>query len=49
MSDMNKQPEYAIQVNNVSKVYKLYEKNSDRFKEAMGFGRHSSCIVNTTH
>lgn len=40
MSDMNKQPEYAIQVNNVSKVYKLYEKNSDRFKEAMGFGRH---------
>ena len=27
----------AIQVNNVSKMYKLYEKASDRLKESLGF------------
>ena len=39
MNDKEKHEEYAIQVNNVSKVYKLYDKNSDRFKDAIGFGR----------
>ena len=29
----------AIQVTNVEKIYKLYDKPSDRIKEAMGFGR----------
>ena len=29
----------AIQVTNVEKVYKLYDKPSDRIKEALGFGR----------
>lgn len=29
--------DYAIKVENVSKIYKLYGKPSDRFKEAMGF------------
>ena len=31
--------DYAINVEHVSKVYKLYGKPSDRFKEAMGFSR----------
>lgn len=30
---------YAIRVENVSKMYKLYDKPTDRFKEAIGFGR----------
>lgn len=29
----------AISVNNVSKLYKLYDKPSDRFKEALGFSK----------
>ena len=29
----------AIQVTNVEKIYKLYDKPSDRIKEALGFGR----------
>ncbi|MCM1122108.1 MAG: ABC transporter ATP-binding protein [Eubacterium sp.] len=29
----------AIQVTNVEKIYKLYDKPSDRLKEALGFGR----------
>ena len=28
--------EYAIRVNNVTKMYKLFEKNSDRVKDALG-------------
>ena len=28
---------YAIRVENVSKMYKLYDKPSDRLKEALGF------------
>ena len=28
--------DYAIRVDNVSKLYKLYDKPSDRFKEALG-------------
>ncbi len=31
----------AIQVKNVEKVYKLYDKPSDRIKEALGFGKKS--------
>ena len=31
--------EYAIQVKNVSKMYKLYEKPSDRLKESLGLTR----------
>ena len=44
---MGMEQDYAIEVNNVSKVYKLYDKNSDRFKDALGFGRkkinHAGC------
>ena len=29
----------AIRIENVSKIYKLYEKPSDRMKEALGFGK----------
>ena len=29
----------AIQVTNLEKIYKLYDKPSDRIKEALGFGR----------
>ena len=29
----------AIRVDNVSKIYKLYDKPSDRFKEALGFSK----------
>lgn len=36
---MGIEQDYAIEVNNVSKVYKLYDKNSDRFKDALGFGK----------
>ena len=31
--------ELAIQINHVSKIYKLYNKPSDRMKEALGFGK----------
>lgn len=31
--------EYAIKVENVSKLYKLYDKPSDRFKEALGLSK----------
>lgn len=31
--------DYAIRVNHVSKVYKLYDKPMDRLKESLGFGR----------
>ncbi|MCR5143843.1 MAG: ABC transporter ATP-binding protein [Lachnospiraceae bacterium] len=31
--------EYAIKVDNVSKLYKLYDKPSDRFKEALGLSK----------
>lgn len=30
--------EYAIKVNNVSKVYKLYDRNIDRLRDSLGFG-----------
>ncbi len=30
---------YAIRVENVSKMYKLYDKPTDIFKEAIGLGR----------
>ncbi|MBQ9062355.1 MAG: ATP-binding cassette domain-containing protein, partial [Eubacterium sp.] len=32
---------YAIRVKDISKVYKLYERNSDRLKDALGFSKHS--------
>lgn len=32
--------ELAIKVDHVSKIYKLYDKPSDRMKEALGFGKH---------
>ena len=32
-------PDYAISVSHVSKMYKLYDKPSDRFREAMGFSK----------
>lgn len=35
---MNYNEENAIQVNNLVKTYKLYDKPSDRLKEALGFG-----------
>ena len=31
--------EAVIDVNNVTKMYKLYNKPSDRFREAMGFSK----------
>ena len=33
--------EYAIRVRNISKLYKLYDRNSDRLKDALGLSRHS--------
>ncbi len=35
--------EIAISVNNVSKVYKLYDRNRDRLKEALHIGRNIHC------
>ena len=32
----------AINVDNVSKIYRLYNKPSDRLKEALGFSKKSS-------
>lgn len=34
------EPKIAIQVKNLEKVYKLYNKPSDRLKETLGFGRN---------
>ena len=31
--------DYAISVDNISKIYKLYDKPADRFKDAVGLGR----------
>ena len=31
--------EYAIQVQNVEKMYKLYDKPTDRLKESLGFSK----------
>ena len=39
MSNENKQDKIAISVENVSKVYKLYDKPIDRMKEALGLTR----------
>ncbi len=39
MSNENKKEEYAIRVRDVSKMYKLYDKNTDRLKEALGFSK----------
>lgn len=36
---MAKQKELAIEVSNVKKLYKLYDKSSDRMKEAFGLGK----------
>ena len=33
---MSEQREVAIEVKNITKLYKLYDKNSDRLKEALG-------------
>ena len=30
--------EYAIQVKDVSKLYKLYDRNIDRLRDSLGFG-----------
>ena len=32
----------AIKVDHLSKMYKLYDKPSDRFKDSMGFGRRKT-------
>lgn len=36
--------EYAIRVQDVSKLYKLYDKPSDRFKEALGLTRKKNTM-----
>ena len=36
MSEINNNDDIAIKVNNVSKLYKLYDKPSDRLKESLG-------------
>ena len=33
--------DYAIRVKDISKLYKLYDRNSDRLKDALGFTKHS--------
>ena len=38
MNNENKK-EYAIRVRDISKMYKLYDKNTDRLKEALGFSK----------
>lgn len=40
--------ENAIIVDHVSKLYKLYDKPSDRFKEAMGLTK-KNCTGNIMH
>ena len=36
---MQEKKKLAIEVDNVQKIYKLYDKPSDRMKEAFGFGK----------
>ena len=36
---MHDKRKLAIEVDNVQKIYKLYDKPSDRLKEAFGFGK----------
>ena len=38
-TNTNKTKEIAIRAENISKVYKLYDKPSDRMKEAFGLTR----------
>ncbi len=40
--------EYAIQVQNVEKMYKLYDKPTDRLKESLGFSKRNA-IKNILH
>ena len=35
----------AINVDNVTKLYKLYDKPSDRFKEALGFTKEKKYLL----
>ena len=35
--------EVAIKVENITKVYKLYDRNRDRLKEALHIGKHINC------
>lgn len=39
MQDKQDKRKLAIEVDNVQKIYKLYDKPSDRMKEAFGFGK----------
>lgn len=39
MEDMQEEQKFAIEVKDVQKIYKLYDKNQDRVKEAFGFGK----------
>ncbi len=39
---MQEKKKLAIEVDNVQKIYKLYDKPSDRMKEAFGFGKRRS-------
>ena len=39
MQDKQEKRKLAIEVDNVQKIYKLYDKPSDRMKEAFGFGK----------
>ena len=39
MQDKQDKRKLAIEVDNVQKIYKLYDKPSDRLKEAFGFGK----------
>lgn len=47
MQDKQDKRKLAIEVDNVQKIYKLYDKPSDRMKEAFGFGKrqNTSCIM----
>ena len=39
MQDKQEKRKLAIEVDNVQKIYKLYDKPSDRMKEAFGLGK----------
>jgi teichoic acid transport system ATP-binding protein len=39
MVDTNEKKEYAIKVSNVSKMYKLYQRNRDRMIDSLGLSR----------
>lgn len=41
-SNVRERPAPAIEIKDVVKIYKLYDKPRDRVKEAFGFGRHQS-------